>query len=116
VNNALERSVPLAQFYPHRGYATWYTSTLTATGERLDDASFTCAMRRRDFGKSYQVCNEANGKCVTVRQNNWGPCWFLFAQGRIVDLTKAAFTQLADLKTGIIKVKVSEAGGESHGS
>lgn len=108
LNRALEKTVPLVQFYPHQGYATWYTARETATGEKLDDSSLTCAARRRDFGKYYQVCNQANGRCVVVRHNNWGPCWILFAQGRIVDLTKAAFSQLADLEKGIIKVRVDE--------
>ena len=114
LNNAMERAVPLVQFYPAQGFATWYTAPLTATGEKLDDASFTCAMRRRDFGKYYQVCNDANGKCVVVRHNNWGPYWILYRQGRIVDLTKAAFSRLADLEEGIIKVRLSEVKNSSN--
>lgn len=105
---ALERMGPPPRFYPTSGLATWYTSRLTATQERLDDASFTCALRRRDFGKWYKVCNAGNGKCVAVRHNNWGPSWYLFNQGRIVDLTKGAFSQIADLEAGVIKVTLSE--------
>ena len=106
VLNALEKSVPLTQFYPTAGIASWYTSVLTATGEKLDDNSLTCAMRRRDFGKHYRVCNQENGRCVVVRHNNWGPCWILFAQGRIVDLTRSAFSLLADPDKGLLKASV----------
>jgi rare lipoprotein A (peptidoglycan hydrolase) len=37
-----------------------------------------------------------------------GPDWYLFNQGRIVDLTKGAFSQIADLKAGVIKVTLAE--------
>lgn len=113
LNNALEGGAAPVQSYPTQGLATWYSAALTATGEKFDDTSFTCAMRRRDFGKYYQVCNDANGKCVVVRHNNWGPCWILYARGRIIDLTRAAFSQLADPKEGVIKVRISEIDNHS---
>jgi rare lipoprotein A len=94
--------------YPSAGKATWYTALITATGEHLDNDSLTCALRKKDYGKYYKVCSTDNGKCVVVRHNNFGPRKRLFRQGRIVDLSRKAFSELADLETGIINVTVTE--------
>ena len=94
--------------YPTSGLASWYTAKITAIGESLTADSFTCALRRRDFGKWYKVCNTENGRCVVVRHNNWGPSWYLYNQGRIVDLSRAAFSRIADLEQGIIPITLAE--------
>jgi len=78
----------------------------TASGERFDENALTCAMRSRDFGKFYKVTNLDNGKSVIVRHNDFGPNKKLWKKGRIVDLSKGAFEKIADLKTGVINVKV----------
>ena len=67
-------------------------------------------MRIRDFGRYYRVCNTANDRCVVVRHNNFGPAKKLFERGRIIDLSRAAFEQIADLKEGVIQVTVVESG------
>ena len=94
--------------YPVAGKATWYSDPITATGEHVDDDALTCALRKKDYGKYYQVCSADNGKCVMVRHNDFGPRKRLFMQGRIIDLSPKAFLELADLKTGIINVMVRE--------
>ena len=98
--------------------ASWYSSKscqregtsgiFTASGERFDENALTCAMRSRDFGGFYKVTNLANGKSVIVRHNDFGPNKKLWKKGRVVDLSKGAFSKIADLKTGIINVKVEE--------
>lgn len=98
---------PVAGSYPTKGLATWYTAKITATGEKFDDREFTCAIRKNDFGKYYKVCNVENNKCVVARHNNFGPSFGMFKRGRIIDLSKAAFSNIADLKEGVIKVTVS---------
>jgi len=98
--------------YPTTGKATWYTASTTATGEHLDNNSLTCALRKKEYGKYYKVCSADNGKCVVVRHNNFGPIKRLFRQGRIIDLSRKAFSELADLKTGVINVTVAEAEGQ----
>jgi rare lipoprotein A len=102
------RIAPPPSQYPSKGTASWYVSPLTATGERYDPESLTCAMRRRDFGKRYRVCNPENGRCVEVRHNNWGPYWVLYNRGRIVDLSRRAFSEIADLEKGLVPVTVTE--------
>lgn len=99
---------PVSGPYPEQGLATWYTAKLTASGERFDGDSLTCAMRKRGFGGYYRVCNVKNNKCVTVRHNNFGPSLKKFKEGRIIDLSKAAFSSIAELEEGVIKVAVVE--------
>lgn len=95
--------------YPVRGKATWYTGRQTATGEMFAPAGDTCAMRRRDFGGHYRVCNVGNGRCVQVRHNDFGPSIFwYYIDKRIIDLSPAAFEQIADKKTGVIEVTVMQ--------
>ncbi len=97
-----------SQDYPTTGIASWYSTHTTASGEKFNDNDSTCAMRRYDFGKFYKVCNVANGKCVVVRQNDFGPSKYLYDKGRIIDLSKKAFSRIADLEEGIIKVTIEE--------
>jgi rare lipoprotein A len=94
--------------YPAIGTASWYNPRLTASGERHRPGQFTCAMRKRDFGKSYLVCNLKNNKCVEVKQNDFGPALYLFAIGRIIDLSRDAFSKIADKKKGLIRVRIGE--------
>jgi len=99
---------PVIGIYPKTGKASWYFAKITATGEKFDSNDLTCAMRKTDFGKRYKVCNIANNKCVTVRQNNFGPSKYFYDQGRIIDLSKAAFSRIADFDEGVIKVIIGE--------
>lgn len=103
-----EDNRPVEGIYPTVGLASWYSGHRTATGEWFNKNELTCAMRRGDFGKYYKVCNTQNSRCVIVRHNNFGPALRLFKNGRIVDLSKAAFAAIADLKAGIIPVTISE--------
>ena len=101
-------NLPVRGAYPQEGLASWYVSAHTATGERYDADSLTCAMRKRDFGKYYMVCNPRNNKCVVVRHNNFGPSRKKFKEGRIIDLSKAAFSSIADLDEGLVRVTVRQ--------
>jgi rare lipoprotein A len=101
-------NTPVVGAYPKTGTASWYSARRTATGERFDGVDLTCAMRKTGFGKYYKVCNADNGKCVVVRHNNFGPAKYLYAKGRIIDLSKAAFSNIADVEDGIVPVSVEE--------
>lgn len=96
------------RFYPVTGLATWYNPRHTASGEWYRKGELTCAMRKRDFGKYYLVCNLANNKCVAVRHNDFGPAFYLFAIGRIIDLSRDAFSKICDVKKGVIRVRIGE--------
>lgn len=101
-------NAPVKGAYPQKGLASWYVSAHTATAERYDADALTCAMRKRDFGKYYMVCNTGNNKCVVVRHNNFGPSRKRFNEGRIIDLSKAAFSSIAELDEGLIRVTVRQ--------
>jgi rare lipoprotein A len=101
-------NTPVTGVYPKTGLASWYLARITATGEKFDPDDLTCAMRKTDFNKRYKVCNLANNKCVVVRHNNFGPAKYLYDQGRIIDLSKAAFSRIAGLEEGVIKVIIGE--------
>lgn len=98
-----------ASYYTYESCVKEGTSGVwTASGERFDENDMTCAMRRRDWGTMFRVTNLANGKSVIVRLNDFGPNKKLHDKGRIIDLSKGAFEKIADLKTGVINVKVEE--------
>jgi rare lipoprotein A len=81
-----------------------------ADGTRFDENDFTCAMRSRNFGKRYKVTNLRNGRSVLVRHADYGPARKFKGKllNRAIDLSKAAFAQIADLRDGVIKVSVIE--------
>jgi rare lipoprotein A (peptidoglycan hydrolase) len=87
------------------GLATYYTEAScrregtsgvwTASGERYDEAAFTCALRSRAFGGRYRVCRADDAsRCVTVRHNDYGPGRGAIARGVVIDLSPAAFDAL----------------------
>lgn len=90
--------------------ASWYSekdpfiNKHTANGEIFDDRQMTCASWDYPFGTRLQVVNLANGKTVACRVNDRGPSKRL---GRKIDLTKAAFHKIADLRKGLIRVSVA---------
>lgn len=73
------------------GQASWY--------EAPDG---TCAHRSLPIGTVLTVTNLANGKKVQCRVADRGP----FVQGRIVDLAKTTFDDLAPPSSGIIDVRI----------
>ena len=97
-----------ASYYTKESCKKEGTGILTATGEIYNEEDLTCAMRRRDFGKYYKITNQENGKSVIVRHNNFGPNKKLHDAGRIVDLSRKAFEQIADLDKGVIKITIEE--------
>ncbi|EKD58851.1 MAG: Rare lipoprotein A [uncultured bacterium] len=76
----------------HTGAASWYawTGTLAAANPWLPMGSYV------------RVTNKANGKQVIVKINDRGP----FGPGRIIDLDKVAFAQIASVGAGVIDVKM----------
>ena len=73
------------------GQASWY-----------DAPDGTCAHRTLAFGTILTVTNLANGAKVTCRVADRGP----YIQGRIVDLAKTTFDDLAPPSSGVIDVRI----------
>jgi hypothetical protein len=88
--------------------ATWYGNEFadwgTASGEPFDPNAFTAAHKTLPFGTELEVINMANGEKVTVKINDRGP----YAEGMDLDLSRAAFEEIASLGTGIICVEFRE--------
>ncbi len=92
----------------YSGIASWYgggekLNRCTASGEPFDPMELTCASWRHPFGTILRVTNLSNGLTVRVRVNDRGPHRRL---NRAIDLSRAAFSQIADLKKGLIPVGI----------
>jgi len=103
-------SLLLMGFSYVEGIASWYgggekLNKYTASGEIFDPEGYTCASWYYPFGTYLKVTNLRNGKSVIVRVNDRGPAKRL---GRIVDLTKKAFSEIEDLKRGLVRVRVEK--------
>jgi rare lipoprotein A len=62
----------------------------------------TCAHRTAPMGTILKVTNLANGKSTTCKVADRGP----YIAGRVVDLSKPTFAEIAPLSAGVIKVRV----------
>lgn len=97
--------------------ASWYsvescqregTTGIMANGKRLNDDHYTAASWDYDFGTRIEVTNLKNGKTVICEVTDRGPNRRLYSNGRILDLSKAAFSAIADLREGVIPIKITE--------
>lgn len=73
------------------GEASWY-----------DHEPGTCAHRSLAFGTMVKVTNLENGKTATCRVADRGP----YIEGRIIDLERGVFAQLAPTTKGVISVRI----------
>ena len=98
--------------------ASWYsvescqregTSGIMANGRRLNDAEYTAASWDYPFGTMLEVTNIKTGKMVRVEVTDRGPARKLYRNGRILDLSRAAFAKIADLKEGVIPINIERS-------
>lgn len=82
-------------------YSDYFEGRGTSSGEPYRASELTAAHLTLPFGTIVKVTNLANGESVTVRINDRGP----FVTGRVIDLSKSAFQQIAHLGSGIIWVE-----------
>lgn len=87
----------LASYYHDK-----YHGRTTASGERFEQTALSAAHRNLPFGSKVKVTNINNGRSVVVRINDRGP----FVSGRIIDLSRRAFTHISNLSAGVIAVEV----------
>jgi len=94
------------------GLASWYSKQdpgirkHTANMEIFDDTGLTAAMWDIPFNQKIKVTNLENGLSVIVRVNDRGPHRRLVQQGRIIDLSKQAFLNIASLDKGLIDIQL----------
>jgi rare lipoprotein A len=105
--------VPLRswQSYKEVGVASWYGADFhgrsTANGERYDAyGALTAAHKTLPFNVCAEVENLRSGRSVVVRINDRGP----FANGRLIDLSHAAASELGFIRSGVARVRVAAVG------
>ncbi len=90
--------------YAQCGGASWYgpgfNGKRAASGEVFNENAMTAAHRSLPFGTKVQVVDQNTGKSVEVTINDRGP----FHGKRIIDLSKAAATQLGFRNAGTTSV------------
>lgn len=84
-------------------YGGIFHGRLTASGEKFDKNKFTCASNYYKIGTMLEVTNIANGKSVVVKVNDRGGF-----KGMKLDLSEGAFKRIANLKQGVLKVRVEK--------
>lgn len=82
---------PPAPTNTQEGQASWY-----------DYHEGTCAHKTLAFGTIVTVVNKATGASTTCRVADRGP----FIEGRIIDLERRVFAQIADPSQGVIDVRI----------
>ena len=96
------------------GEASWYGPGFhgerTSNGEIYDEQELTAAHRTLPFETIVEVINTENEESVEVRITDRGP----YAEGRIIDLSRAAAEELDMMDSGVapVKLKLVEAGGD----
>ena len=94
-----------------RGEASWYGPGLhgkrTASGDKFDQMELTAAHQTFPLGSKVKVTNLTNGKTAEVEITDRGP----FAQGRIIDVSKAAAEKLGMIAAGTVPVEVELLSG-----
>lgn len=86
-------------------YHDKYHGRKAADGSTFYQTALTCASNVYKLGTRLRVTNQENGKSVIVKVTDKGT----FRLPTIVDLSKKAFSEIASLKQGIIRVLVEEA-------
>jgi rare lipoprotein A len=100
--------------YAETGVASWYGpgfhGNSTANGEPYNQNLPSAAHRTLPMPSIVRVTNLENGRAAVVRVNDRGP----FANGRIIDLSKAAAEQLDMIRAGTASVRVEIMERESR--
>lgn len=98
-----------ASYYSYdslRAEGTWKRGEqMMANGKRFDENAMTCAARLYPLGTMLKVKNLNNGKVVIVKVTD--RIGKRFATSRI-DLSKGAFSKIAELRSGIVPISVEK--------
>jgi rare lipoprotein A (peptidoglycan hydrolase) len=104
-----------ADTIPTTGLCTYYTvasclhegtSGIMANGRKLDDTKYTAASWFYKFGTVLLVTNTKTGRSIQVVVSDRGPAKRLVKKGKIIDLSRAAFLAIGNLRDGVIPVRV----------
>ena len=84
-------------------YGKGFHGKRTASGEIFNKWAMTTASNSHKMGTILEVTNVANNKKIRVRVNDTGG---FSKYGRTLDLSRGAFAKIADIKQGLVKVKI----------
>jgi len=93
------------------GVASWYSERdpgvrlHTASGKRFDSSRLWAASWDYPFGTRLKVTSLSSAKSVEVVVEDRGPARYL---NRDLDLTKTAFSRIAQLGEGLIEVEIAQ--------
>lgn len=94
--------------YAQCGGASWYgpgfNGKKAASGETFNENAMTAAHRSLPFGTKVMVTDQRTGRQIQVTINDRGP----FHGSRIIDLSKAAATELGFRNRGTTSVCISQ--------
>ena len=105
---------------PAAGLASWYgeehRGKLMANGERFDPDRLTAGSWFYPLGTQVRVsiAGTLTNRSVLVTITDRGPAKPLVHQGRVIDLSRAAFARLGDPGDGLIKVRTEEQNAPSQ--
>lgn len=95
---------------PEQGIASWYGEAhrgrLMANGRKFNPDKLTAASWFYPLGTRVKVTLANQRKSVLVTVTDRGPAHRLVREGRIIDLTHAAFRRLAHPDLGLIPIHV----------
>ena len=84
-------------------YGAQHHGKKTASGEKFDMNGLTAASNIYPLGTYVKVTNVKNDKSVIVKINDRGG---FSKYGRLLDMSKGAFSKIASVKQGIITVLI----------
>ena len=97
---------------PQTGSASWYGEShrgkLMADGQPFDPDKLTAASWFYPLGTIVRVTATGSTNVVEVTITDRGPSRKHVQQGRIIDLSKAAFERLSSLNRGLVNVTVQD--------
>ena len=100
------KSDPNLVGYIEHGQASFYAMKFqfrrTSSGEHFNQLALTGAHKTLPFGTKVKVTNLYNNRSVVIKINDRGP----FVQGRIIDLSRYAFSLIGDTDSGLLDVKI----------
>jgi rare lipoprotein A len=93
------------------GVASWYgdewQGRTMASGKPFDERRLTAAHRTLPLNTRVRVTNLKTGQSVEVTITDRGP----YADGRVIDLSKAAAKKLGMMKEGLVPVRIESVAG-----
>lgn len=98
--------------FAQTGKASWYGEDFhgrkTASGVPFDQHAMTAAHRTLPLGTRVKVTRLETGQTILVQINDRGP----YIDGRIIDLSKRAASELGMEEAGVVPVKVEAVGND----